>query len=79
MVEKSGTYELRYAESGDMPEILEILNHYILTDPCIFDIEPWNVAQKQDWFDSFTGDGPYRQVGFKFGKHWDVTWFQKAL
>ncbi|NND44178.1 MAG: N-acetyltransferase [Xanthomonadales bacterium] len=23
--------------------------------------------------------GTYREVGFKFGRHWDVTWFQKIL
>jgi phosphinothricin acetyltransferase len=27
----------------------------------------------------FTSVGTFREVGFKFGRYWDVEWFEKAL
>ncbi len=48
------------AGAGDLPAILDILNHYVLHDHCTFDTEPWSVAQKQAWFDGFAASGPHR-------------------
>lgn len=51
---------LEHARPGDLPAILDILNHYIRTDHCIFDTEPWTTADKQAWFGQFSGIGPHR-------------------
>ncbi|MEM1411345.1 MAG: N-acetyltransferase family protein [Pseudomonadota bacterium] len=48
------------ARPGDLTAILSILNHYILSDHCTFDTEPWTEAQKQSWFEAFTGTGKHR-------------------
>ena len=48
------------AKNGDLPAILDILNHYVREDHCTFDTMPWSVAQKQAWFDSFGATGPHR-------------------
>jgi phosphinothricin acetyltransferase len=48
------------ARPGDLPAILDILNHYVRHDHCTFDTQPWSVADKQDWFDGFRAEGPHR-------------------
>ena len=51
---------LESAVPGDLPGVLDILNHYVLHDHCTFDTEPWTCEGKQAWFDSFRPSGPYR-------------------
>mgnify|MGYP001823492298 CR=1 FL=1 len=48
------------AVAGDLPAILDILNHYVRSDHCTFDTEPWTPAQKADWFGQFRAAGPHR-------------------
>lgn len=45
---------------GDLPAILDILNHYVREDHCTFDTEPWAPAQKLDWIGQFRPSGPHR-------------------
>jgi phosphinothricin acetyltransferase len=70
---------VEHAKPGDLPAILDILNHYILTHHATFDTVPWAVDQKQEWFDSNTSDGPYqllvarlddRILGYAFSGRW---------
>lgn len=57
---KTRHLRIRHAEPGDLDGILEILNHYILTDHCTFDTEPWSAEQKRPWFESCAPDTPYQ-------------------
>jgi len=63
----AGEYSVEHARSGDLQGILDILNHYILGDHCTFDTKPWTVKQKQQWFDGFDPDGPYRLIVARHG------------
>jgi len=51
---------IRMAERADLPALLDIYNHYILTTPITFDIEPRTLAQRQAWFEQFSAVGKYR-------------------
>ncbi|MEE4174326.1 MAG: N-acetyltransferase family protein [Xanthomonadales bacterium] len=51
---------LEPARAGDLPDLLDILNHYVLEDHCTFDTQPWTCEAKQAWFDAFDTTGPYR-------------------
>lgn len=51
---------IRRAEPGDLPALLDIYNHYILTTPVTFDIEPRTLAQRREWFAQFQAGGRYR-------------------
>jgi phosphinothricin acetyltransferase len=52
--------EIRRAEQGDLPALLEIYNHYVRETPITFDIEPRTLAQRQAWFDGFAPSGRYQ-------------------
>jgi phosphinothricin acetyltransferase len=51
---------IRHARQRDLQGVVEILNHYIKTDPCTFDMEPWGVEDKQAWFDSLSTSGRHQ-------------------
>ena len=51
---------IRMAERADLPALLDIYNHYILTTPITFDIEPRTLAQRQAWLEQFSPAGRYR-------------------
>lgn len=57
---EAGPVTIEHAGPGDLPAILDILNHYVLNDHCTFDTDAWRPAQKRAWFDGFTTQGPYR-------------------
>ncbi len=51
---------IRRAEQADMPALLDIYNHYILTTPITFDIEPRTLAERQAWLNQFSASGKYQ-------------------
>lgn len=51
---------IRAAEPADLPALLDIYNHYVLTTPVTFDIEPRTLEQRRAWFDQFSRQGRYR-------------------
>jgi phosphinothricin acetyltransferase len=51
---------IRRAEPADLPALLAIYNHYVLTTPITFDIEPRTLAQRQTWLDQFATSGKYQ-------------------
>jgi phosphinothricin acetyltransferase len=60
---------IRPAVQADLPALLDIYNHYIVTTPITFDIEPRTLAQRQSWLDQFSVAGRYRCfVAVKAGK-----------
>jgi phosphinothricin acetyltransferase len=56
----TGQIQIREAEQGDLPALLDIYNHYVRETVITFDIEPRTLAQRQAWFDSFAPTGRYR-------------------
>lgn len=51
---------VRPASANDIPRLTEIYNHYIVTTPATFDVEPFTVEQRREWFSHYDLDGPYR-------------------
>lgn len=51
---------IRCGREDDLPRLTEIYNHYILASPATFDIEPFTLEQRRDWFQQFATAGPYR-------------------
>ena len=54
------SFAIRHATEGDLPRLTEIYNHYVLTTPITFDIEPYTVDDRRYWFEQFEATGPYR-------------------
>ncbi len=51
---------IRRVEQADLPALLDIYNHYVLTTPITFDVEPKTLAERQVWLDSFKPAGRYQ-------------------
>jgi phosphinothricin acetyltransferase len=51
---------IRRTEPGDLPALLAIYNHYVLTTPITFDIAPRTLAQRREWFDQFSDRGRHQ-------------------
>jgi phosphinothricin acetyltransferase len=51
---------VRPGAASDLAQINDIYNHYILTTPITFDIEPFSDAQRASWFKQFSPTGPHR-------------------
>lgn len=51
---------VRPALVADVPRITEIYNHYIVNTAVSFDIEPWMLDQRLEWFAHYDLKGRYR-------------------
>jgi phosphinothricin acetyltransferase len=51
---------IRSAIATDLPELLEIYNHYVLHTPITFDIEPGSLEQRRVWLAQFAETGRHR-------------------
>ena len=51
---------VRYAEARDLARLTEIYNHYVLTTPITFDLEPFTVEQRRGWLARFARTGRHR-------------------
>jgi phosphinothricin acetyltransferase len=51
---------LRYGEPSDLARLTEIYNHYVVTAPATFDIEPLLAEKRGAWFAGFATTGRYR-------------------
>ena len=51
---------VRDAREADLSRINEIYNHYVLTSPATFDIEPITAEQRRAWFARFAASGRHR-------------------
>jgi phosphinothricin acetyltransferase len=56
----TGSVAVRYAEERDLARLTEIYNHYVLTTPITFDLEPFTVEQRRAWLAKFSRTGPHR-------------------
>lgn len=52
--------QIRHIQRSDLPALLDIYNHYILTTAITFDIEPRTLAQRMEWFEGFGDTGRYQ-------------------
>ena len=55
-----GSVTIRPAHSDDLPRLTEIYNHYVVNTPTTFDLEPFTVEQRADWFARYGTSGRYR-------------------
>ena len=53
---------IRPGESGDLARLVEIYNYYIMETHFTFDTEPFAVGGRTQWFNQFSGSGPYRML-----------------
>ncbi len=53
---------IRPGESGDLARLVEIYNYYIMETHFTFDTEPFVVGGRTQWFNQFSGSGPYRML-----------------
>jgi phosphinothricin acetyltransferase len=51
---------LRPASLDDLPRLTEIYNHYVVTTPITFDVEPYTVERRMTWFHQFGTSGRHR-------------------
>jgi len=53
---------IRPGESGDLARLVEIYNYYITETHFTFDMEPFAVGGRTQWFNQFSESGPYRML-----------------
>ena len=51
---------IRAGEARDLNALVEIYNHYITETHITFDVEPFAVGARTQWFTQFAEAGPYR-------------------
>ena len=59
---RAGTHPvvIRHAEERDLARLTEIYNHYVLTTPITFDLEPFTVEERRGWLAKFARTGPHQ-------------------
>ena len=55
-----GAVEVRPGAESDLGAVNDIFNHYVRTSHATFEIEPYTVDRRMEWFGHYTGSGPYR-------------------
>jgi phosphinothricin acetyltransferase len=56
----TGSVAVRHAGERDLPRLTEIYNHYVLTTPITFDLEPFAADERRAWLAKFARTGPHR-------------------
>jgi phosphinothricin acetyltransferase len=51
---------VRSARAGDLPALVEVYNHHVLTPPITFDVEAYSAATRTPWFEQFAERGRHR-------------------
>lgn len=51
---------IRGAESGDLPALTDLYNHYVKTSPATFDLEPASLESRREWMSRYSDSGPHR-------------------
>src|ERR1700753_2232809 len=51
---------IRAANRADIPRLTEIYNHYVVHTPVTFDLEPYTVEKRMEWFEQFAETGRHR-------------------
>jgi phosphinothricin acetyltransferase len=58
---------IRPALKSDLVRINEIYNVYIVDSPISFDLEPWDLERRADWWEHYAETGPYRVLVAEVG------------
>lgn len=58
----SQTFHTRPAREDDIPPLTALYNHYIETTAITFDLEPWPVERRREWFKQFAETGRHQLV-----------------
>lgn len=53
---------IRPAVEKDFPAIIALYNHYIVSTPITFDIEPYTLDSRRAWFEQFSNTGRHRLI-----------------
>ena len=53
-------YVIRAATLDDLQALTDIYNHYIVHTPITFDVQPYTVEQRREWFDDHAASGKHR-------------------
>ena len=48
------------ATETDLVGLTDIYNHYVITSPVTFDLEPFSVDGRREWFSHYGESGPHR-------------------
>jgi phosphinothricin acetyltransferase len=51
---------VRAATADDVPRLTDIYNHYVTHSQATFDIDPFTVEQRREWFSHYAPTGPHR-------------------
>jgi phosphinothricin acetyltransferase len=51
---------VRLARPDDLVALTDLYNHYVVNTAITFDIEPWSIEQRADWFTHYRPSGPHR-------------------
>ncbi|MEO5838971.1 MAG: N-acetyltransferase family protein [Acidimicrobiales bacterium] len=52
--------DVRTATIDDLEQVVAIYNHYVLHTPITFDLAPFTVEDRRDWFEQFSTTGRHR-------------------
>lgn len=53
---------MRHARDLDLAALTEIYNHYVLSSPATFDLEPFTTEQRRGWFEQYADGTPHQLV-----------------
>ena len=51
---------VRPGQVDDLEQLNDLYNHYIRETPITFDIEPWTMEQRREWFSHYALEGRHR-------------------
>jgi phosphinothricin acetyltransferase len=60
---------IRPARKDDLTRLTDIYNHYVLHTPTTFDLEPFSVERRNEWFERYSTTGRYRLLVAEEGGH----------
>ena len=61
------TIEIDNCRPGDYAAVVSIYNHYVETSHATFDIAPFSVGERAQWFNQFSDEGPHRLLVARSG------------
>ena len=75
--------KIRTAQEKDMSAIADIYNHYIVNTTITFETDVVSKADRREWFQQFSEDGPYRlylaeEAGEVLGFACSVSYHERA-
>jgi phosphinothricin acetyltransferase len=56
----AGSLVVRDGQDVDLEQLTAIYNHYVVTTHVTFDLEPFTVEGRRDWFRHYGPEGPHR-------------------